>query len=168
MTQQHLQHLSLQFAYSLQFRTRWQRSLHQPASPLFIRHQDLARTMLTWQGTTWAWQFLEQESLWQVPSVAAEPCDVSDFHPSKSRPFGSSSWKSVWVRSPLSWRDTDSSCGAGGALTVGGRRRDRWGFIFASELEGVLDVYPNTHGFPGFSWSLDLFMPSTQGYSTSL
>lgn len=113
--------ICLTFAYSLQFEMRWQRSLYQAASPLFIRHQALARTILTWQGTAWEWHFLERENLWQVTSVAAEPCDVSDFYPSKFRPFGSSLWKSVWVWSPLAWRDAGSSSGAGGALAVGGR-----------------------------------------------
>lgn len=120
-SQSHFQHLSLKFAYNPQFKMRWQRSVYQPASPLFIRHQDLARAIFTWQGTTWEWHFLARENLWQVTSVAAEPCDVSDFHPSKFRPSGSSSWKSVWVRSPLSWRDTDSLSGAGGVLAMGGR-----------------------------------------------
>lgn len=102
---------------------RWQRSLHQQASPLFIRHQDLARTIFAWQGTTWEWHFLEREHLWQVPSAAAEPCSISDFHPSKFGPFGSSSWKSVWVRSPLSWRDNDSLTEAGrGSRQMGSRQ----------------------------------------------
>lgn len=70
--------------------------------------------------------------------------------------FGSSSWKCVWVRSPLSWRDSDSSSGVGGAPAVGGSRQV-W-FHFCG-LESMLDVFPNTRGFPGFSWSpLMLFL----------
>lgn len=167
--QQHFQHLSLTFACSLQFEMRWQRSLYQAASPLFIRHQALARTILTWQGTAWEWHFLEGENLWQVTSVAAEPCDVSDFYPSKFRPFGSSLWKSVWVWSPLAWRDTGSSSGAGGALTVGGRGSRQMGFHFCSWIgkhAGRVSKYL------WFSWiflvSFDLLMPSTQLHSPFL
>lgn len=165
-SQQHFQHLSLKVAHSLltdllQFKMRWRWSQYQPASPLFIRHQALARTILTWQGTTWEWHFLEWEDLWQATSVTAEPCGVSDFHPSKFRPFGSTSWKSVWIRSPLSWRDTDSSSGAGGALTVGRRGSRQMGFIFAAASGSMPYLYPDTHGFPEFSWSpLDLLMPT--------
>lgn len=35
---------------------------------------------------------------------------------------------------------------------------DRWGFIFAAGLESMLAVYPNTCGFPGFSWSPLIFL----------
>lgn len=45
---------------------------------------------------------MQRENRWQVTSVAAAPCSLFDFYPSKFLPFGNSSCKSVWVgRSPL-------------------------------------------------------------------
>lgn len=103
----------------------------------------------------------EQCCCWAVPCLWFPSLHI--------QAFGSSLWKSAWVRSPLSWRGTAPHLGLEVLSQWEEEEIDRWGFMFASGLESMLDVYPHTCGFPGFSWCpLDLLTPSTQVYSPFL
>lgn len=120
--------------------------------------RELPGNGTSWNGRT--------SGRWPVLLLSCVMSLISSLH---IQAFGSSSWKSVWVRSPFPWRDTDSSSGAGSALSVGGRGSRQMGFqfcIWIGKRAGCISKYMwFSWIFLVFSWS---FYASTQVHSPFL